>query len=151
MIRSTLEYCGAVWDPTTQEEVNQLEMVQRRAARWSRGAKGIVSVTALLNDLGWQSLAHRRKEQRLCIFYKVLNGLLDISPGNINLHLPTDGRTLRNQHRYKIERLIGSDKNSPLWSGTVLRTIPDWNSLPARTVEADSLTAFKSRLSMTAP
>ena len=78
MLRSTLEYCGAVWDPTTQEEENQLEMVQRKAARWSRGARGIVSATELLNDLGWQKLANRRKQQRLCLFYSILYGHLYI-------------------------------------------------------------------------
>jgi hypothetical protein len=32
-----------------------VEVVQRRAARWARGAYGIISVTvtALLRDLGW--------------------------------------------------------------------------------------------------
>jgi hypothetical protein len=29
-----------------------VEVVQRRAARWARGAYGIISVTALLQDLG---------------------------------------------------------------------------------------------------
>ena len=108
-------------------------------------------MTALMSDLGWQSLAHRRKEQRLSMFYKILNGNLDISPDIVNLDLQTTGRALRNQHRFKLDRLIGSDRNSSLWNGTILRTIPEWNSLPADTVETGSYIIFKSRLSSAAP
>ena len=84
-------------------------------------------------------------------FYKALNGHLEISPKTVNLDLAPPGRSLRKQHNYRLDRLTGSDRNSPLWNGTVARTIPEWNSLPASIVEADSLTLFKSRLSTAAP
>ena len=35
---------------------------------------------------------------------------------------------------------------SPLWKNPIFRSIPEWNSLPAATAEADALLAFKSRL-----
>ena len=38
LIRSCLEYCGSIWDPTVKEEIDRLESVQRRAAHWARGA-----------------------------------------------------------------------------------------------------------------
>ena len=34
LIRPILEYCCTVWNPHTQEYINKLEMVQRRAARY---------------------------------------------------------------------------------------------------------------------
>ena len=61
LVRSSLDYCGAIWDPTVKAEADQLEAVQRRAARWARGSYGIVSVTALLKDLQWLNLADRRR------------------------------------------------------------------------------------------
>ena len=33
-VRPTLEYASTVWDPTTKQNINKLEMVQRRAARY---------------------------------------------------------------------------------------------------------------------
>ena len=48
LVRSSLEYCGAICDPLGKEEVDSLEVIQRRAARWARGAYGVVSVMALL-------------------------------------------------------------------------------------------------------
>ena len=33
MVRSGVEYCATVWDPYQKQDVNKLEMVNRRAAR----------------------------------------------------------------------------------------------------------------------
>ena len=33
-VRSTLEYASIIWDPTTKQNINKLEMGQRRAARY---------------------------------------------------------------------------------------------------------------------
>ena len=85
LVRSSLEYCGAVWDTTVKDESNRLEMVQHRAARWARGAHGIISVTALLKDLNWQPLSDRRRNQRLTLFYKLLNNHINIPPDSVNL------------------------------------------------------------------
>ena len=146
LVRSSLEYCGAIWDPTVKGEIDRIEAVQRRAARWDRGAHGIISITALLRDLGWLSLADRRRNQRLCLFYKILNGELNITPESIDINL-APGRSTRHTHKWKLQRQSASDKHSPLWKSPVLRTIPEWNTLSAHTVGADSTFTFKSRLS----
>jgi hypothetical protein len=78
LVQSSQEYCCSIWDPTVKQEEDMVEIVQRRAARWVRGAYGIISVTALLRDLGWLSLTDQRRNRRLCLFYKILHGDLDI-------------------------------------------------------------------------
>ena len=35
------------------------------------------SVSEMLHNLGWQSLDSRRQDQRLVLFYKIINGLVD--------------------------------------------------------------------------
>ena len=35
LVRPHLEYASAVWDPHTKERISKIEMVQRRAARWT--------------------------------------------------------------------------------------------------------------------
>ena len=37
LVRSQLEYCATVWDPTLKKDINSLEQVHRRAARWACG------------------------------------------------------------------------------------------------------------------
>ena len=70
LVRSKLEYCCAIWDSIRCQvgEVNRLEGVQRNAARFVCGeyrrGPGI-SITALLKQLQWPSLADRRLIARL--------------------------------------------------------------------------------------
>ena len=134
LVRSLVEYSGGIWDTTVDAERDMLEMVQHRAARWSRGAWGIISVTALLNELNWQTLSDRRRDQRLSIFYKIINKDLNIPLSAVDLSLSSSNtktqksKTLKNnEHKYKLERIYSSDKHSPFWKGTVCRTVPDWN------------------------
>ena len=147
LVRSSLEYCGAIWDPTNSNEANKLEAVQRRAARWARGAHGIISVTALMSELNWAPLADRRRNQRLCIFYKVLNGDWNISPSTLDIYEEPPVSRCVYSHNRNVKRFSGSDRFSPIWQGCILRTIPEWNSLPVETVSADSVLSFKSQLS----
>ena len=125
-------------------------MIQRRASRWARGKYGVVSVTALLKDLGWAELADRRQKQRLTLFYKILNNLIAIDSDSIDIiRARRSARHAKNPD--KLQRLRASCKESPLWLGTVFRTTPQWNALPASIAEADSLEAFKSRLAAHKP
>ena len=60
-VRPVLEYCSSCWDPYTQRNILKLEMVQRRAARWVKGDwRQTSSVTSMLQELNWRSLALRR-------------------------------------------------------------------------------------------
>ncbi len=145
LVRSSLDYCGAIWDPTSKEDINALERVQRRAARWARGIRGTTSVTALLKELGWATLETRRRNQRLGIVFKILHGDLAIPWESVGIHRHT-GRTTRGAHHWKLNRAAASDKHSPLWHATIPRTVPQWNRLNSTTVDADSFDTFKSRL-----
>ena len=58
-------------------------MTQRRAARFVknspfRRSKPPTSVSAMLSDLGWESLQTRRLHNRLTMMYKVTNGLVEV-------------------------------------------------------------------------
>ena len=73
IVRPTLEYGSASWDPYHSSDINQLEQVQRRAARfihrnyWDR-TPGCVS--RMVNELGWQPLADRRHTHRLIMLVR---------------------------------------------------------------------------------
>ena len=63
-------------------------MIQRMAVRWilvnySRQA----SVTEMLNHQDWRSLEQRRNYSRLCLFFKIIHGLVAVcSAYNKNSH-----------------------------------------------------------------
>ena len=83
LVRPQLEYASPVWSPYTQANINTVEAVQRRAARWSTNKySSYSSVTQMINSLGWRSLEQSSADARLIMFYKVVFGFVEI-------HLPT--------------------------------------------------------------
>ena len=66
IVRPHLEYASSVWDPHTSSDINKIQMIQRRAARYTLNRyRNTSSVTDMLNELEWPSLEQRRKQNRL--------------------------------------------------------------------------------------
>ena len=144
LLRSQLEYGSSIWDPGLTKDINLLEGVQRRAARWVQSDyRTTSSVTNMLKELGMSSLQNRRKQQRLVLMFKIMNNLVGVPPDDLDL-AQADGRT-RSNHKFKLRCHRPTTKNSR--HSYVNTTIPEWNSLPASLAEADSLSEFKSQLS----
>ena len=131
LVRGSLEYAGVIWDTTVRDEADRLEMVQRRAARWASGvgSREVISVTALLNTLHWRALDDRRRISRLSLFYKILNGDIVIPPEDVDLIIHRPSKLAYRKHCQKLRLIKGKDTCSPLWQGTIARTIVQWNAL----------------------
>ena len=72
-----MEYDTTVWAPHTAQNCNKLEQVQRRAARFAcHRRERTASVTAMLNDLKWETLETRRNNQRLTMFYRMQHNVV---------------------------------------------------------------------------
>ena len=68
-----LEYCAAVWDPYLTKDINTLENIQRRAARFIiQDHSRFTSVSSLLKDLNWAPLKDRRRDIRLAMLFKIV-------------------------------------------------------------------------------
>ena len=79
LVRPQLEYASAVWSPYTKENINKIEKVQRRAARWvSNDYSTYSSVTDMLSNLGLWSLENRRIDARRTTFCNIVYGLVAI-------------------------------------------------------------------------
>jgi hypothetical protein len=67
LVRPHLEYASSVWDPYLQKHIYQIEMVQRRAARFIKHeySRDPGIVTSILQELELQALPERRKTSRL--------------------------------------------------------------------------------------
>ena len=65
LVRPRLEYCASVWDPHTQNAIQKIEMVQRRAARYVlRQYHNISSVSDMLEHrCNTESFKHISQEQ----------------------------------------------------------------------------------------
>ena len=83
LVRSLFDYSSTVWDPHLQKDIDRIENIQRRAARFIYSDyKRTSSVTAMMNELGWKPLNERRKEQRLVLLFKIVNDLVAIPAEN---------------------------------------------------------------------
>jgi hypothetical protein len=128
LVLSHLEYTSTVWDPYHKQNIQALEKVQRKGARFAMGKYSYQdSVTSMLNDLNWQPLQIRRKNKRLIVFHKAVNQ-------NSPVEIPDKAfiEIRANYEQYK--------------NSFPPRTIKDWNALPTHLVHATSVDEFGSRL-----
>ena len=68
LVRPILEYASSVWDPQSIVLQDELEKVQKRAARFVTGNYvdyETGNMTGILKQLKWESLKKRRKDSRL--------------------------------------------------------------------------------------
>ena len=66
MVRPILEYASIVWSPYHNKDIQRIEAVQRRAARFIVNCYSrYQSVSNILQKLNWPTLEERRNELKL--------------------------------------------------------------------------------------
>ena len=139
-VRPTLEYASTVWTPHDTDS-NQLEMVQRRAARFVKSDYSRTSsVTAMRQDLGWDTLQQRRDQARLSMMYRITHQQVDI-PAERYL-TPLDNRTRGHNTRFMQIPTSFSGYHQSFFPGTIVL----WNRLPQVAVSQTTLEAFQTHL-----
>ena len=147
LVRPRLEYAASVWDPYTQGNIDRLEMVQRRAARWVLGRyHQRSSVGEMLEQLQWPTLQKRRTDSRLLMLYKMRNSLVDINTSAMLKPLSSIASSV-NPHRYSLP-YASTDIHKPSFFP---RTISQWNDLAPGVALAETPAIFKRRLSKSQP
>ena len=72
LVRPILEYASTSWDPYTKSNIQQLEAVQRRAARFLTGDyRTTSSPSQMIADLEWEPLYQRRANFKLVMVYRI--------------------------------------------------------------------------------
>ena len=143
MIKPILDYAAIVWSPHTQKDINTIERSQRQAARFVfNNYSTYASVSQMLTNLNWPSLAHCRQEQKAVMIFKIVNRLIDIPASPYLLSVPTDHDTRGHNMRFvqpvtKIDSYLHSFFPS---------AIKIWNSLPQHVIDSKDIDQFKQRL-----
>ena len=136
-----LDYGSLVWDPPGVVLQEELESVQKRAARFVTGNYNyeIGSMTGILGQLKWEFF----KNNRLILLYKGLKGKASVPTDD----LISKTRCCRNQHSMAFQTPIA---NTDVYKGSFFpRTIRDWNALPDSLISSaedaeDCVTKFTS-------
>jgi hypothetical protein len=164
MVRSTLEYGCLIWDPNTNKNIDKLESIQKRAARFIKHDykfRESGCVTNMLKDLEFKPLQERRKHIRLTMFYKVVEGLVPaIAPEDYL-------KEIRNKRKRKAKQYEGYETSNIIDRQTVnnsrpseliqfktdtrknsffSKTIVDWNHLEDSVVCTKTAEGFNSAL-----
>jgi ribonuclease P/MRP protein subunit RPP40 len=126
LVRPQLEYSSTVWSPHTGTLIDQLESVQRRAARWVKRDFGRTSsVDNMLSSLNWRTLALRRIDQRLVMFYNIIHNQVAIPLPD---YLKSNTRSSRTTHSQSFVHVPTSSDYHKF--SFFPRTVIHWNALP---------------------
>ena len=133
LVRPIPEYGTSVWDPQNILLQDELEKVQKRAARIVTGNYvdyETGSMTGILKQLKWESLKNWRKDTRLIMLYKGLKGAASIPTNDL---VPPIRRT-RNHHSMAFQ--IPMARTDIYKSSFFPQTIRDWNLLTNSLISA---------------
>ena len=79
LVRPKLEYAAPVWSPYSKLQINQVEKVQRTAARWTcRRWRNTSRIGEMLGELEWPSLEARRDRSSRLLFHKIHSDAVSI-------------------------------------------------------------------------
>ena len=142
IVRPVMEYAADIWDPFHQNNIQKLEKVQRRAARWVlNDFSRYSSVTRMIEHLTWPSLELRRKISRLQTLYKIIHT-------HYSLTIPPLFTSMERSTRlYHPSRFVLPISHTNSYQQSFYtRSIRDWNNLPSYLYECTNFDSFSTGL-----
>ena len=138
-----MEYAATVWDPHQQYLIDNIEKIQRRAARWVLfDYRQQSSVTNMLNQLHWPTLQLRRCVSRFSQIHKIVyhhNTAINMP----SYYIPTSYPT-RQLHTYRY--IIPSISTTSYQQSFFPKSIKQWNNLPSDCIGIRSFEHFNITL-----
>ncbi|MCG7882888.1 MAG: hypothetical protein JAY96_15005, partial [Candidatus Thiodiazotropha endolucinida] len=145
-LRPLLEYSSIVWDGCTNQDRDSLEKLQNEAARVVTGLTRSVSLINLYNECGWASLAERRKYQKLCFMYKVVNGQ---APDYLSQLMPPLVSEISSyQLRNSSDLSIYYTRTETFRRSCMPSSVSLWNELTPEVKQCESFSNFQYKLKM---
>ena len=142
LVRPHLEYSSTVWDPHYLNDINTLEKVQRKAARFVLGKyRQRESPTEMMKDLKWNSLQERRLVARQTMLHKIISKTAAVQLPD---YISKPRRITRGQHSRSFTNISASTDSYQF--SFFPRSVRCWNLLPEALVTAPSADQFKASL-----
>ena len=146
-VQPHLEYCSAVYDGNlTKFDSKRLEKAQNRAARLMTGTIRRTPVDNLNKELGWSSVADRRRKHRLLLLHRLVYD--STIPEFIKAIVPNNreatSRTLRNTNDRTITQPMS--RTTAYSHSYIPNTTHTWNELPSKYRLPDSHKNFKKNM-----
>ena len=137
LVRPLMEYSSTIWDPSTKDNINKLEAIQRRCARFVlNDYRRTSSVTSMLQALNWKTLQERRAQCKVIMFYRVVHELIAVPTTNLQPVIST----VRGHN----ERFLVPYARTQVYRHSFFPdTIRIWNGLPQHIVSCTTLESFK--------
>ena len=136
LVRPHLEYASSVWDPPPSKDrqtkglAEKLEMVQRSSARWVfskyRYGPNVTSPSEMISQLGWPLLSTGRMVSRLCLMFKMHQGMVCMRYASLLVPHPY---ALHDHHPFAFRTLDRSPLKLYFSNSYIPRTVTQWNSL----------------------
>ena len=148
LVRPHLEYGTPIWSPHTQNDIQRIESLQRRATKIVRSIQDM-PYSERLRELKLPTLEYRRTRQDLILLWNITSGNISLDlntycrtcPEKKMLEPSLSTRTRGHELKYQIHHHQGARNYF-----FTTRIIPLWNRLNQQTVTAPNINTFKSRL-----
>ena len=142
LILPHFDYCSPVWDGLNNELSEKLQKIQNRAARVITKTSYDTRSRLLRKKLHWDTLAVRRKKQKVTLVFKTLNKKSPVYLQDLFTPYCTD-YNLRNSEQKLALPIPRTNylKRSFSYDGAIL-----WNNLPQQVRIIDSLGQFKREI-----
>ena len=138
LVRPLLEYACTTWDPWTKKNIDKIEAVQRRAARFVMGDYSrYSSVTAMLSKLNWSSLSERRARFKAIMMHRIVNHQVAINPEEYLTPSTAPSRGHTNKY------LLPYARTQVFKYSFFPSAIKIWNAIPEEVINQETIEAFK--------
>ena len=135
LVRPKVEYASSVWDPPIYDYTNdenqsglaeKVEKIQRRGARFVyRSYRHSADSTKMVENLKWQPLDERRRQDRIINFFKLTHNFSSVP----SYHLPAPKPNIKGTRVHAEGYHCFQGRLEVYRYSFFPRTVPEWNSL----------------------
>ena len=142
LVRSRLEYCAQIWDPSKIKQINKLEQLQRSFTRRIINM-GSFNYWERLRELKIFSLQRRREKLTLVYVWKIKNKVV---PNDINLEFCFNHRKSCIQAVVRPMPRVRGRLLTMFETSFQIKAAKLWNKIPNNITNIDNLSNFKKKL-----
>ena len=127
LVRPVIEYVAVIWDSHQKYLIDNVEKIQRGAARWVMEDYRLTSDSDMILALNWSTLEQRCYDSRLTMFYNLVKTNSSI---NVPLHYSPHTSAYNTCQLHPLHFAVPWLSTTYYQMSFFPKTIRDWNKLP---------------------